>query len=948
LRDAITGLIAAGGDTIRLDQPGGIFVRLAASIVDADRILLQSVARVVLSDRDGPLAEQLARRDGVAARPPHSPHPPRPPTSAAGSHAPESLAATAAWANDLLFPNGLGGFSPDGREYVISVSPDRMTPVPWVNILANPSFGTLISESGSANTWSENAQEFRLTPWANDPVSDANAEAYYLRDEESGRFWPATLLPRVPGQCRAAGGAAAPYVTRHGFGYSVFEHSEDGIESVLTVFVAIDAPVKFALLTLRNCTRRARRLSVTGYVEWVLGDEPAKTRMHVITELDAGSGAVFARNAYNTDFAGRTAFFDVTNAGKPGAIGDLRDGNVVDMAGDAAAADGAAAGSAQRSWSGDRLAFVGPNGTLGNPAGMSRPGLSGTVGAALDPCAAIRIPCGLAAGQTCEIVFRLGAEHSAGAARDLLQRSHGAGAAHEALASVKHYWQRTLGAVQVRTPDPSLDVLANGWLVYQVLASRLWARNALYQSSGAFGFRDQLQDVMALVHAAPALVREHLLRSAGRQFPEGDVQHWWHPPSGRGVRTHCSDDYLWLPLATCRYVRCTGDTGVLDESLHFIHGSAPKAGEESSYGPATGSPEVADLYGHCVRAIGHGLVFGAHGLPLMGSCDWNDGMNLVGAGGKGESVWLGFFLYTVLTQFGELAQRRGDAAFATRCASEGARLREAIEHCAWDGDWYLRAWFDDGSPLGSAKNTECRIDSIAQSWSVLSGAGAAERACQAMVALDRHLVCPDGALIQLLDPPFDKSEPNPGYIKGYLPGVRENGGQYTHAAVWAAMAFAELGDAERAWKLFAMLNPVNHANSAESIAVYKTEPYVIAADVYSRAPHVGRGGWTWYTGSAGWMYRFILEALLGLRREADALHFAPCLPADWTSFEVHYRYRETVYHIVVLQTGRGDAGTKLTVDGLEQSRPVVPLVDDRRPHTVELIIRRQSRPGQER
>lgn len=888
LQEAIVDLVAASPEAAFVDKPGGIFIRRGEQISDEDRTLLQTVARVILTDDAGTLAEQVERRGRLDVAMP---------ALRTARVWQETPGAADAPQRDLAFFNGLGGFSRDGREYVTILRPGQNTPAPWINVIANSQFGTIVSESGSVYTWSENCHEFRLTPWHNDPVTGLSGEAVYIRDEENERFWSPSPLP--------ARGRNS-YVARHGFGYSMFEYADDGIISELSIYVATDAPVKFVRLKLSNRSGRQRQLSITAYWEWVLGELRDRTLAHVVTEVDAASGAIFARNPYSIEFGNRVAFVECSET--------------------------------DRSMTGDRLEFIGRNGTLANPAAMRRTRLSGRVGAGFDPCAAIQVPISLAAGQDREVVFIVGAATNEDQARKLAYRFRHARDAYRTLEGVWHYWSRTLGVAYIETPEPAANFLANGWLVYQTLACRMWARTGFYQSGGAYGFRDQLQDAMALIHAEPSLFREHLLRAAGRQFIEGDVQHWWHPPVGRGVRTHFSDDYLWLPYAVCRYVTATGDTGVLDEPIPFLRARALRPDEESNYDLPQTSEETAPLYEHCLRAVNYGLRFGAHGLPLIGCGDWNDGMNLVGRHGKGESVWLAFFLFDVLNKFIELARRRGDESTVDRLTIETGRLRGHIEQHGWDGEWYRRAYFDDGTPLGSASSPECQIDSLSQSWSLLSGAGTRERSAQAMDSVDRRLVRRDSRLIQLLDPPFNNSDLNPGYIKGYVPGVRENGGQYTHAAIWTAMAFAAMGDSKRAWEMFHLINPVSHGDTADAIAVYRVEPYVVAADVYAMSPHVGRGGWTWYTGSASWMYRLITESLLGLRLEVDQLFFTPCLPPEWTSFKIHYRYRETFYHITLNIDGGGSVVRRISVDGHPQGELCISLVDDRVEHTVEVEI----------
>jgi cellobiose phosphorylase len=697
----------------------------------------------------------------------------------------------------------------------------------------------------------------------------------------------------------------------------VFEHYEAGIASELSTYVAMDAPVKFAVIKLRNHSTRSRSLSLTGYWELVLGEWRHANLMHIVTETDPHSGALFARNAYGRECANRIVFVQVSEL--------------------------------ERTLSGNRKEFIGRNGSLTSPAALRRKRLSGRAGAGLDPCAALQTRIELTEGEEREVVFVFGAARNSDEAQHFMQRFGGVAGARQALEAVWEHWNRTLGAVHVETPDPALDVLANGWLVYQTLSCRLWGRSGYYQSGGAYGFRDQLQDTMALIHATPWLAREQLLRCAARQFLQGDVQHWWHPPNGQGVRTHFSDDYLWLVYATCRYVLATGDTGVLDESVPFLEGRELNPEEEAYYDQPQRSAEAASLYEHCVRSIKHGLRFGAHQLPLMGCGDWNDGMNLVGRDGKGESVWLAWFLYQNLRLFADLARGRDDVAFAQLCTGQAELLLSNIEAHAWDGGWYRRAWFDDGTPLGSSDNDECQIDSISQSWAVISGGGDPARARQAMGEVDKRLVRRDAQLIQLLTPPFDKSDLEPGYIKGYVPGVRENGGQYTHAAIWTTMAVAMLGDRERAWELFALLNPVNHASQPNDAERYKVEPYVMCADIYAAPPHTGRGGWSWYTGAAGWMYRLSVETLLGLHLEVDRLRIAPCIPAHWQSYKIHYRYRETVYHITVRRVGeKSEHVSRVTLDGAvvpgagvdAAGRPqgMIPLVDDRREHFAEVDL----------
>ena len=872
------------------EPSGNVFILRGDLISVEDRTLLQTAARAVLLSHRGTLAEQVVRQQRSEAETVQLPR--RLPATK-----PADIPLTQP---DLEFFNGLGGFAADGREYVTILGEGQWTPAPWINVIANPYFGFQVSESGAGYTWSLNSRENQLTPWSNDPVSDTPGETLYVRDEESGELWGPTVLPIRE--------EAWPYIARHGQGYSRFEHTSHGILLDLLQFVAPEHPIKISRLIIENHSGRSRRLSVTAYVEWVLGVSRHASAPFVVTEVDPQTGIMLARNPWNSEFAGRVAFADL--------------------------------GGRQTEWTGDRTEFLGRNGTLDHPAALERGDqLSKKVGAGLDPCGALKTTVELRAEDRVEVVFFLGEAGSTEEARTLIERYRGADL-DVTLSAVKEHWDDVIGAVQVTTPDRAMNVLLNRWLLYQTLACRVWARSAFYQAGGAYGFRDQLQDVMALTVAQREVARAQLLRAAARQFVEGDVQHWWHPPSGRGVRTRISDDLLWLPYAVNHYLEVTGDVALLDEVVPFLDGPPLQAGQEEAYFEPCVSEQGGTLFEHCARALDRSLTVGSHGLPLIGTGDWNDGMNRVGSAGKGESVWLGWFLHTNLWEFARLADLRGEHQRAETWRLHVSALKAAIELKAWDGEWYRRAYFDDGTPLGSAMNTECRIDSIAQSWGIISGAAERARGARAMAAVEKYLVRRGDGLILLFTPPFDHATPDPGYIKGYLPGVRENGGQYTHAAIWSVLAFAALGDGDKAGELFSLLNPINHARTRAGVYRYKVEPYVIAADIYSEPPHVGRGGWTWYTGSAGWMYRAGIEWILGFRLRGPVLHLDPCIPRAWRSFEITFRYHSSRYEIVVENphgVARGVSYAEL--DGAPVTGGAhIHLTDDGATHHVRIVL----------
>jgi cyclic beta-1,2-glucan synthetase len=931
LHDRLMETVLASNDAGFTDRPGGVFLRRRDLLAPEELLMLRATARVMV-----PCDGRSLARIVDAARPAadrdmedrdEAPVPPRP----SGRSTPPSAlavrrirarrdvarAASAALparrrspvpvassdgtqpmdAEPLFLDNGFGGVTPSG-DYRVRVRPGNLPPAPWANVVADTLGGFVVSEQGSGFTWVENSYFFRLTPWHNDPVSDPPGDLLYLRDDESGEIWSATPC-----------GVARQVVctVHHRPGTSTFELEHAGIASHLTLGVAQAA--KLSLLRLTNRSSTTRRLTVTAFVEWALGVQREHTQHQVRTHFDRERRAILAQNHFNPEFTEWTAFCAVSEP--------------------------------VTSHTGDRREFLGRNGTLSDPAALRRGRLEERTGSGIDPCAALQCEVTLAPGATRELVVVLGAANDEDRVREIIADLCRPDRAREAIAETVAAWDRRLSVVAVRTPEPSFDVMLNRWALYQALSCRMWARSAVYQSSGAYGFRDQLQDVMAFVYAEPMVAREHILRAASRQFVEGDVQHWWHPHTGRGVRTRFSDDLVWLPFVVDHYVRVTGDARVLDEEVPFLSMRALEPFEHEVYDLPQIADERASLYEHCLRALRRACTQGPHGLPLIGGGDWNDGMNRVGSEGRGESVWLAWFLVTTLRSFAEQAKGRGDRQVANDLLERARVYADAVETQAWDGEWYRRAYFDDGTPLGSAASDECRIDSIAQSWSVISAAGAELRQEQAMRSVERYLVDDEARLLLLLAPPFDKTPLDPGYIKGYLPGVRENGAQYTHAALWTVLATALRGDGDRAFALYQMLNPLTHARTGEEAAIYKVEPYVVAADVYSATGHVGRGGWTWYTGSASWLYRVGVENLLGFRKRGGMLEVRPCVPADWREYQIVYRHGTSAYRITVENPDAMGSGVAMTLDGRPLNAAGIPLVDDGEEHIV--VVRPAAR-----
>lgn len=874
LEDHVSQIVNNSLSNLYLNSENGVHIIDGSKLSSNERKVILSLSKIVLDSSLGSVEDQInmSSRYGIESLQKNTISTPRYP---AEPNLPSTIKAT----TDLTFYNGIGGFTAEGKEYQMTIEPNRGTPLPWSNIIANKHFGTLVTESGLGYTWAQNSQLNKITPWSNDFVTDDQGEVIYLKNIKSKKYWSATPLP-----CKNSS-----FQVSHTQGYSTYSSTYEGISHTLTVFVAVDSPVKILKLEISNDQSTNVDLEISYFVDWVLGENKQKTGADLDVSFNAKNSCIYAINPYQTSVKPGVAFMAVNQ--------------------DVLAA------------AGDKRTFFGRNRQKSNPIWVTqRNHKTRGFNMGTDPCGVLTSSITVPPNSKVSMVYILGEGANKDYADELINKFSDLTTVNKELKKVIELWEQKLSTIKVETPDTKFNYLFNNWLLYQVISCRLWGRTAFYQAGGAFGFRDQLQDVMSLIYADPKVVKDQLILACKHQFEEGDVQHWWHAYTGAGVRTKISDDLLWLPYVTNYYIERTGDMSILNETTPFLVYRTLEEHEEDLYVIPEKTEEVYSVYEHCKRALVHASKFGEHGLPLIGTGDWNDGLNSIGDQGKGESIWLGWFLYKNLKVFSTISKKIGnteDSEYFTHIASS---LKQSLNAEGWDGNWFKRAFHDDGSPLGSETNNECTIDSISQSWSVISEGADLDKAKIAMSHHEKLLEKADEQMVLLLTPPFETSKPFPGYIQGYPNGIRENGGQYTHGVVWAIKAYAMLGEHNKAYEIFNMLNPISHAESSDLIYKYKVEPYVMVADLYSNPQHVGRGGWSWYTGSAGWMYQTAVQDILGLSTFESYFTLNPNIPDSWSGFEMEYKYSDDcTFKIEVLRGSTNKKGVwvnkKIIADG---------------------------------
>lgn len=776
--------------------------------------------------------------------------------------------------DNLKYYNEYGAFSEDGKEYLIKVNKENRLPTIWSNIMANEKFGTLVTESMGGYSWHKNSRLNRVTAWQNYACYDIPSEIIYLKDMQTKKVWSLGLNPMPDSK---------NYNVIYGFGYTKYIHKSDGLEQELEIFVPKEDGIKVQILKLKNTTLNRKKIKIVYYMKPVLGEDEIKTNGYINLKYDANNNIICAQNLYNSEFTNDVIY--VSNSEKI------------------------------KSYTGDKNFFIG-EGNLSNPESLKRTSLNNENSLGKNPCIAYEIEVEIESLSEKEIIFTLGAEETIIDSKNVAYKYSKIQNCKQELEKVKNYWKEELGKLQVKTPLESLNIMLNGWIIYQTLESRLIGKTGFYQSGGAYGFRDQLQDTLALKYINPEILKKQIIKHSKHQFIEGDVEHWWHDETQRGIRTKFSDDLLWLVYLTCEYIEFTGDYSILEEQTPYLTGKLLDENEDERYDRYVQSEKIESIFEHCKKAIEKSLNFGENGLPKIGTGDWNDGFSTVGNKGKGESIWLGFFLYNVLDRFIPICKIKEENNLVEKYEKIKENLKRALNTNGWDGRWYKRAFMDDGNTLGSMENEECRIDSIAQSWSVISNAGDNDKKYISMESLENHLIDRENGIIKLLDPPFDKGKLEPGYIKAYLPGVRENGGQYTHAAIWVIIAEALLGFGDKATELYRMVNPIEHARTKEACNKYKVEPYVIPADIYGCNNLAGRGGWTWYTGSSSWYYKAGIEYILGLKIKNGYLSIEPCIPKDWKEYSIRYKWKNSVYNINIKNPNNKNSGVeKVVING---------------------------------